>query len=126
MPPNPDLKQAKDTLFCSSDPSYVSYQWYFDNAQIAGATGLYYVVKQSGNYNVAVTDSNGCTISVGINIVLTGIGSNQPGIQFNLLIYPDPSSDYVFVHSSTFHASPRNKSYIVGCSWTGDFCSFLQ
>ena len=68
-PPTPVITQRYDTLFCSTNNIYRSYQWYFNASLIPGATDTSYVVTQNGNYNVAVTDTNGCLISVGINIL---------------------------------------------------------
>ncbi len=69
-PPTPTITQSHDTLFCSTDSSYVSYQWYEDTMMIPGATNIFYVADSCSNYNVQVTGNNGCKIAVGINIVL--------------------------------------------------------
>jgi hypothetical protein len=69
-PPTPDIKQHHDTLYCSTDPSYTSYQWYLDSNLISGATDTSLVITIGGNYNVQVSNENGCKIAVGINIVL--------------------------------------------------------
>lgn len=58
-----------DTLYCSTDPSYISYQWYADTILVPGATDTMFVISHSGNYNVKITNSTGCNIAVGINIV---------------------------------------------------------
>ncbi len=68
-PPTPVITQSYDTLFCSTNPVYASYQWYSDTALVPGATDTFYVALHNGNYNIAVTDTNGCMISVGINIL---------------------------------------------------------
>ena len=68
-PPTPVITQSHDTLFCSTNPIYASYQWYADTALVPGATDTFYVALHNGNYNIAVTDTNGCMISVGINIL---------------------------------------------------------
>ena len=68
-PPTPVITQNNDTLYCSTNPVYASYQWYADTAIVPGATDTFYVALHNGNYNIAVTDTNGCMISVGINIL---------------------------------------------------------
>ena len=68
-PPTPVITQSHDTLFCSTNPVYASYQWYSDTALVVGATDTFYIALHNGNYNIAVTDTNGCMISVGINIL---------------------------------------------------------
>jgi hypothetical protein len=68
--PTPNITQSVDTLYCSFNAVYYSYQWYSNNVIIPNATNSFYVAPASGNYNVAVSDIHGCSISVGINIVL--------------------------------------------------------
>lgn len=86
-PPVPLITQSHDTLFCSSNPNYTSYQWYFNASMIPGATLPYLVINQSGNYNVQVQNSNNCSIAVGINVILTGFENyfspNAAEILFN-------------------------------------------
>lgn len=55
--PQPTITQSGDTLFCS--PA-VSYQWYFNAALILGATNIFYLPANNGNYSCSVTNSNGC------------------------------------------------------------------
>ena len=43
-----------------SVPGNGTYQWYFNNVLISGATNFTYTTTQSGNYYVIVTDSVGC------------------------------------------------------------------
>jgi len=62
-----------DTLF--SNQGAVSYQWYFNNVLINGATDYYYVALQSGDYNVVCTDANGCEVEAVLNNVIAGITS---------------------------------------------------
>lgn len=89
VPPTPKITQSFDTLFCSIDTSYVSYQWYQDNLLIPGATGTFYIAGQNGNYNVAVKNKNGCLISVGINVIVTGMQTFMAqGLKFT--ISPNP------------------------------------
>jgi gliding motility-associated-like protein len=61
---------ATPTLLTSSATS--GNQWYFNGAQIAGATQQTYVPTESGMYAVEVTDTNGCqnALSLEVEIVL--------------------------------------------------------
>ncbi|HYV92966.1 MAG TPA: hypothetical protein VE978_14345 [Chitinophagales bacterium] len=74
-PPIPAFIQQGDSLICTS-ASY-SYQWYFNDSIIAGATNQSYTPITSGYYYVEVIDSFGCnSISPTVYIDLTGISSS--------------------------------------------------
>lgn len=67
-PEPPALTQSSDSL-CTGDSLELSYtdnnylisKWYRDSTAIPGANDSVLQVKESGNYKVRVTDSNGCT-----------------------------------------------------------------
>ncbi len=66
-----------------------SYQWFFNNSLIAGASSATYIANQSGNYSVQVTDSNGCTaFSNQTTITVTGV--DDLFIDNGLKVYPNP------------------------------------
>ena len=68
----------------------VTYQWFLNNVPIAGATNSVYIAQQSGNYTVAVTDSNGCrAVSTKVSIVTTDV-SDAIAMQYGLKVYPNP------------------------------------
>ena len=49
----------------------LSYQWYFNNAVIAGASAAGYKAGLAGNYSVQVTDANSCrSVSATTNLVV--------------------------------------------------------
>ncbi|MBW8049972.1 MAG: T9SS type A sorting domain-containing protein [Cytophagales bacterium] len=53
-----------------------------------------------GNYTVTVTDANGCTASLTVNIPwTTGISANDMGIPFS--IYPNPNNSQFIIQFST-------------------------
>ena len=59
-------------------PDYASnglfYQWYLDGEPIPGAEGNSWNATESGFYQVAVTDANGCTaLSEMIEVVINGV-----------------------------------------------------
>ena len=97
-PPTPDIKQHHDTLYCSTDPSYTSYQWYLDSNLISGATNTSLAITVSGNYNVQVSNENGCKIAVGINIVL---GIQNYSNNNVLTLSPNPAADQLTLKSSS-------------------------
>lgn len=90
----PLITQSNDTLYCSIDPSYSSYQWYFNTVLIPGATNPNLYVTQGGNYNVAVYDEYGCGISVGIIL-----GTNESNLLqgHDLYLYPNPAGEHLFI-----------------------------
>ena len=68
----------------------VSYQWYFDNSPIQGATNAVYVANTIGNYAVLITDTNGCTaLSNPITITTTGLSDFEA--ELGLSVYPNPN-----------------------------------
>jgi len=102
-PPLPSITQSHDTLFCSFDPSYTSYQWYDSTALVSGAVNTFYVASHSGNYNVRVTNENGCSIAVGINIIIepTGVQSILTD-NLNVMIVPNPAGNQLTVYGLQF------------------------
>ncbi len=49
-----------------------TYQWLWNNAPIAGATGATYTAQQSGNYQVIVTSSMGCIDTTDAGMIYIG------------------------------------------------------
>jgi len=92
-PPSATIYRQGDTLFVTTDTSYVSYQWYKDSIVIPNAVDTFYVLTGSGNYNVSIVNSNGCAISVGINIVLGMKDPQTDGIS----VYPNPVGNELII-----------------------------
>ncbi len=62
------------TTMISTATGYSSYQWYFNNAIIAGAVTNQYSTTQNGIYRVEITDQNGCkNSSDNFNYVTTAV-----------------------------------------------------
>jgi hypothetical protein len=59
-PPQPVIIVQSDTLFCITDTSYTSYQWYLNGSLIPGATDTFFVMTGCYAYAVIVKDTNGC------------------------------------------------------------------
>ena len=55
----PTIDVSSNILFVY--PDYASYQWFLGSSAISGATNQQYIPSLSGNYQVQVTDVNGCT-----------------------------------------------------------------
>jgi len=77
----------------------VSYQWFFGDSLIEGATSDIYVARKSGYYSVLETDSNGCkSQSTATYIVAAGIQELPEGIGVN--VYPNPFGNYIFIRTN--------------------------
>ncbi|MBL7926838.1 MAG: aryl-sulfate sulfotransferase [Bacteroidia bacterium] len=89
-PALPTVSLLNDTLHSSNA---VTYQWYFNGYQIAGATNSYYVPTTNGNYKVRTTDVNGCMFTYSTDYkfsTVTAIAANSSNV--DVTIYPNPSN----------------------------------
>ena len=83
-----------------STQSYNSYQWLLNGVNIIGATTQSYTVAVSGNYQVAVTDTNNCSGASSIGAVIVSAVNNLKGQQ--LKIYPNPAKDHITIDYGVF------------------------
>jgi choice-of-anchor B domain-containing protein len=73
-----------------------TYQWYFNDEPIPGATNQDYEVTESGEYFVEITDDNGCTgFSDKTNVIISK--TNQIAILNEFSVYPNPTSATLFI-----------------------------
>lgn len=83
----------------STSAAYSSYQWLMDGNAISGATNSIYTVTANGNYQVAVTDSNGCMDTSDIytvsNVGITDIAV----IADQIHVFPNPAGNRVYIQS---------------------------
>ncbi len=92
-PAQPSIAVSGDTV--SSLQDYAAFQWYLDEAAIAGANENFHVIQSSGNYRLQVSDSNGCSaISSAIHLEWLGYQDND---KVSIKIYPNPVSDWLYV-----------------------------
>lgn len=98
LPTTPIITRAGDTLTTSTA---VSYQWYFNNTPISGATNQAYTLAQNGTYFVEITDANGCkNKSQDFNAVnVDVIPIEEAG---NIKLYPNPSTGNFVIEFSSF------------------------
>ena len=93
--PSPQgINQVGDTLF--ANPGAVSYQWYYNNNIIPGATNYFCIAVLNGDYNVVATDNNGCEVEAVIYNVVD-VASVDVSTQFE--IYPNPVSDNMSIQT---------------------------
>ena len=79
---------------------FVTYQWIYNGQAIAGATDSVYTFTQNGNYQVAVTNANGCSDTSDIYVVSqVSINEGTSALADQISVYPNPARDMVNVQS---------------------------
>ncbi len=111
-----------DSLILSADSKYSLYQWRVNNTYINGSVSMAITTKDSGNYELEVSDSNGCkNISpsqfVEMNVVETPIITTNPANK--TMMCPN---DSVEMKSSL---SKGNRWFKNGSSIVGDSLEIL-
>ena len=81
-------------FFANSGAGY-TYQWYRNNTLLPGETALAYLASTPGNYQVEVTNAEGCSrLSAKKKVVSSGCRMAEiEGAE--LLLYPNPADDVV-------------------------------
>ncbi len=88
-PSKPLVTQNMDTLVSTPAPAY---QWYKNNNSIPGATNQTYVITQSANYTVKVTEASSCfAFSDSMEYLLSGIGIDQSEPLSSFEVFPNPN-----------------------------------
>lgn len=129
-----------------ADPSQYSYQWYFVNTPIPGATAPTLPVNVEGDYKVVVTDGNGCSRTRFVPVV---VGSPAIIASIEIVDLSEPNTitvnltsnsygDYVYTldypnawQTSNFFANVPMGNHIVyvkdlnGCPITSQIVSVL-
>ena len=92
-----NIFQYDDMLEATS--GFDAYQW-LDNQlnPINGETSNQFYPQSPGEYSVEVSDSNGCSI---ISYSISFIASNIINSELELTIYPNPTSDYIYIDGAT-------------------------
>ncbi|TAL62065.1 MAG: T9SS type A sorting domain-containing protein, partial [Bacteroidetes bacterium] len=73
--------------------TYSAYQWYLNNAAIAGATSSTYTPTANGSYMVIATSaSNNCAQNWSFPVVVTATGIHENENIGNVVLYPNPVS----------------------------------
>ncbi len=98
LPVVPAITQAGNTLTCSVTEN--AYQWYQDITAISGANSKTFNIAANGNYAVEVTNTEGCKSKSSLfNAVFTGLV--LPEFMHSFVLYPNPSSDKVYIDFET-------------------------
>ena len=91
----PVINLLNDTLRTTTNAS--TYLWYY-NGTTTGVTTSYYVPGPfSGNYQVVITDVNGCSNSSNaFSYQFTAI-KNINGENLTAIVYPNPANEKLFI-----------------------------
>lgn len=105
--PSVSLTPSSDTTYCFGDSILISgssggsSQWYMNGSLINGATSNTLYVSSDGYYNMVKTNSNGCSDSSAVGIMITGIDCSAglkdlAGIN-SMRLYPSPVSEVLYM-----------------------------
>lgn len=92
--PTPQVSVVGSTLIVADAANYTGFQWYLNGNIIPGATGSEYAINPtgSGNYEVEVTDANGC-VGRSMRYELTCcVGITDPDFEGEVNVYPNPTN----------------------------------
>lgn len=95
---NPQINRNDSTLYCN--PSFTTYQWYFNGLPIPGANLATLTLSQNGTYYIVVEDSIGCTYSAN-SIVINDLGVGEANSENLLVCYPIPTSGKIIVENNS-------------------------
>ncbi len=73
----------------------ISYQWYLNGSEIVGANEQTFLIAETGNYSVMITDVNGCTATSNQQaVVFIGLQENVVSL---FSIYPNPAQNEFWI-----------------------------
>lgn len=88
LPGPPFITTSGNVLNCENTPGANTYQWYFNDVLITGATSSSYAATQNGVYKVKVTSPTGCVnFSTPFSFA---VGLEELNVLSNLKIAPNP------------------------------------
>jgi hypothetical protein len=93
LPATPVLTQNADTLIASGQGVFT---WYLEKNQITGALSSEYIIKNSGNYSVSVTNGQGCVSKVSVSIFVVKTSTQNQELN-KLMVYPNPTTGKVTI-----------------------------
>lgn len=79
--------------------TFAAYEWYYEGGAISGANSMTLEPQQDGDYEVLVTDVNGCTNTSPVYTVMFTDIVTETGIEFNML--PNPASNYAVFNTNS-------------------------
>ncbi|AXY73117.1 T9SS C-terminal target domain-containing protein [Paraflavitalea soli] len=95
LPAKPTI--SSNGIAMNATAGYTSYQWYFNNNLITGATASTYPTTQAGMYKVTVKDNKGCGItSDDFNFVYTAVNDVE-WQGYTISWFPNPTHDNLLI-----------------------------
>lgn len=96
--------------------TYSTYQWIRNDTSIPGATNSTLSVNENADYQVTVTNENGCEGTSVIYTVNNLSTDNIKSIAPNITVYPNPADDIIHISSpasvNVVVASPAGKNIL--------------
>lgn len=77
---------------------FVSYQWFFNNVAMGGATNSTYNFTQNGAYKVRVVDANGCE-GYSEQFFANNVGVANTAVGNAIRVYPNPTTGLLNIES---------------------------
>lgn len=93
----PDASFTVDAALLTAVATGATYQWYQDGSPVNGATQGTFLVGQTGNYSLQVTQ-NGCSsLSEPVQVVVSGL-TEQNEVVFT--VYPNPADNLLMIKAN--------------------------
>jgi len=96
LPPVPPI--AFNGTLLTTAAGYTTYQWFVNNVAIPGATADVLLPTSNGVFKVEVSDGNHCS-GFSSQFDLTNVGFNNVNAHADILITPNPATDYLHISS---------------------------
>jgi hypothetical protein len=88
LPAPPVITKVGNVL---TSTTAIAYQWYLNGTLSPGAISQALTITQDGNYQVEITDANGCkNRSTVMNV--TGVGFNDIANAYDVKLFPNPNT----------------------------------
>jgi hypothetical protein len=97
LPARPVITLTDRTL---SSGTASGNQWYFNDAEIAGATNQTHVAEAEGSYYVIVTSEQLC-VSEPSNVLTVSFTGMADFSKWEVNIYPNPASDKLYIENQS-------------------------
>lgn len=92
LPVTPTIAQSGNQIYSSSS---TGNQWYLGGNIISGATSTFYTPTQNGNYQVQVTDAQGCVSAMSIPLYVSFVGILELSAGGTFQIFPNPTNGII-------------------------------
>ncbi len=87
-------------LSAQTNANITSYQWVKDNIYLSNGVEAEFLVMDVGEYQLIAVDEFGCTLTS--NKVFVGVTETKNEEKLDLMLFPNPAKDYVFVQFENY------------------------